>query len=50
MQLNAIEGHFEWEIAFPPRDVDIKSIRAKFEEKGRLTVRAGRHAIGFIIS
>ncbi|KAJ6588315.1 hypothetical protein B0H19DRAFT_922985 [Mycena capillaripes] len=34
--------HFEWEIVFPPRDVDITSIRAKFEEQGRLTVRAGR--------
>ncbi|KAF8208186.1 hypothetical protein K438DRAFT_1575054 [Mycena galopus ATCC 62051] len=34
--------HFEWEIVFPPRDVDITSIRAKFEEEKLLTVRAGR--------
>ncbi|KAJ7178057.1 hypothetical protein C8R46DRAFT_943005 [Mycena filopes] len=34
--------HFEWEIVFPPQDVDIASISAKFDARGRLTVNAGR--------
>ncbi|KAJ6463935.1 hypothetical protein C8R45DRAFT_840662 [Mycena sanguinolenta] len=36
--------HFEWEVVFAPRDVDVTSIRAKFEEEGILTIRAGRSA------
>ncbi|KAJ7896885.1 hypothetical protein B0H13DRAFT_1623656 [Mycena leptocephala] len=28
--------HFELEIVFPPHDIDITSIRAKFEVQGRL--------------
>ncbi|KAJ7721029.1 hypothetical protein B0H16DRAFT_1603555 [Mycena metata] len=34
--------HFEWEIVFPPQDVDIKSICAKFDAQGHLTVSAAR--------
>ncbi|KAJ7924543.1 hypothetical protein B0H13DRAFT_1601575 [Mycena leptocephala] len=34
--------HFEREIVFPPHDIDITSIRAKFEVQGRLIVSAGR--------
>ncbi|KAJ7253034.1 hypothetical protein B0H12DRAFT_1017707 [Mycena haematopus] len=36
--------HFEWEVVFAPRDVDIAGIRAKFQDGGVLTVRAGRRA------
>jgi hypothetical protein len=42
--VNAIEGHFEWEIVFPPHDIDITSIRAKFEVQGLLVVSAGRRS------
>ncbi|KAJ7625101.1 hypothetical protein DFH06DRAFT_979549 [Mycena polygramma] len=38
-----VDCHFEWEIVFPPQDVDLASIRAKFEH-GRLVVSAGRRS------
>ncbi|KAJ7704394.1 hypothetical protein B0H17DRAFT_1224401 [Mycena rosella] len=34
--------HFEWEIAFRPKDVNLAAIRAKFGVQGRLTISAGR--------
>ncbi|KAJ6613605.1 hypothetical protein B0H10DRAFT_1805231 [Mycena sp. CBHHK59/15] len=37
--------HYEWQITFPPHDVDISTIRAKFDAQGRLTVSAGRRAL-----
>ncbi|KAJ7337415.1 hypothetical protein DFH08DRAFT_783742 [Mycena albidolilacea] len=35
--------HFEWEIVFPPGEVDITKINAQFEG-GHLNVRAGRRS------
>ncbi|KAJ7201036.1 hypothetical protein GGX14DRAFT_465516 [Mycena pura] len=37
-----IDCHYEWEISFPEHDVDMTSIRAKFDDKGRLYVSAER--------
>ncbi|KAL0953115.1 hypothetical protein HGRIS_004384 [Hohenbuehelia grisea] len=34
--------HYEWEIAFPPRDVDMGSVHAKFESDGRLVINIRR--------
>ncbi|KAJ7151390.1 hypothetical protein C8R43DRAFT_886893 [Mycena crocata] len=42
LETDCDEGHFEWEIAFPPNDIDVSAIRAKFDVQGRLTVSAGR--------
>ncbi|KAJ7291281.1 hypothetical protein C8J57DRAFT_1272123 [Mycena rebaudengoi] len=40
-----VDCHYEWQIVFSPRDVDMSSIRAKFEDaQSRLTVSAGRRA------
>lgn len=36
-----LTAHYEWEIAFPPRDVDMSSIRVKFAG-GHITIRARR--------
>nr|GAT44428.1 predicted protein [Mycena chlorophos] len=35
--------HYEWEVAFPAKDVNMSSIRAKFDGKGRLSVEACRY-------
>ena len=35
-------GHYEWEIAFAPYDVDMASVKAKFEPGGRLLITVAR--------
>ncbi|TRM64560.1 hypothetical protein BD626DRAFT_400932 [Schizophyllum amplum] len=34
--------HYEWEIAFAPYDVDMGSVKAKFEPGGRLLITVAR--------
>ncbi|KAI5828142.1 hypothetical protein K523DRAFT_245227 [Schizophyllum commune Tattone D] len=34
--------HYEWEIAFAPYDVDMASVKAKFEPGGRLLITVAR--------
>ena len=35
-------GHYEWHISFPPSDVDIGAVHAKFHQDGRLTIDVKR--------
>ena len=35
-------GHYEWQVSFPPRDIDASSIRAKFESNGNLVIDVPR--------
>ncbi|KAJ7628413.1 hypothetical protein FB45DRAFT_834338 [Roridomyces roridus] len=37
--------HYEWEIVFPPEDVQLSTIRAKFSAEGHLSVSAGRRRL-----
>ncbi|KAG6873467.1 hypothetical protein C0995_015170 [Termitomyces sp. Mi166 len=40
--------HYEWQICFAPRDVDLSAVQAKFESSGHLTIDVRRvvgHAI-----
>ncbi|KAF9534004.1 hypothetical protein CPB83DRAFT_782665 [Crepidotus variabilis] len=34
-------AHYEWQVSFPPRDVDLSRVQARFENGG-LTVRVPR--------
>jgi len=36
------ESHYEWQISFPPSDVDIRAVHAKFQKDGRLTIDVKR--------
>jgi len=36
------ESHYEWHISFPPSDVDIRAVHAKFQQDGRLTIDVKR--------
>jgi len=36
------ESHYEWQIIFPPYDVDIRAVHAKFQQDGRLTIDVKR--------
>lgn len=36
-------GHYEWQITFPPRDIDMNSVHAKFDENEKtLTIDVRR--------
>ncbi|KAF8895989.1 hypothetical protein BD779DRAFT_1433094 [Infundibulicybe gibba] len=35
-------SRYEWNIAFPPRDVNISDVQAKFDTDGRLTIDVHR--------
>jgi hypothetical protein len=35
-------GHYEWQISFPPADVDLRAVQAKFHPDGRLTIDVKR--------
>ena len=35
-------GHYEWQISFPPSDVDIRAVQAKFHQDGLLTIDVKR--------
>lgn len=37
-------GHYEWQIRFAPRDIDMNSIRALFDDNGYLTINVQRRA------
>ncbi|KAF9463962.1 hypothetical protein BDZ94DRAFT_1163053 [Collybia nuda] len=30
--------HYEWQISFPPHDIDMSSVHAKFEANGHLVI------------
>jgi len=36
------ESHYEWQISFPPLDVDIRAVHAKFHPDGCLTIDVRR--------
>jgi len=36
------ESHYEWQISFPPADVDLRAVQAKFHPDGRLTIDVKR--------
>jgi hypothetical protein len=40
--LTLYPGHYEWQISFPPADVDIRAVHAKFHQDGRLTIDVKR--------
>ncbi|KAJ3516564.1 hypothetical protein NLJ89_g1030 [Agrocybe chaxingu] len=42
------ECHFEWQISFPPYDVDIAKVQAKFDPDGRLTIAVTRRPKGAV--
>ncbi|KAJ7056953.1 hypothetical protein C8F01DRAFT_992154 [Mycena amicta] len=35
--------HYEWEVAFPPKDVNMGSLCARLDGEGRLSVKASRY-------
>jgi len=39
---NPYTAHFEWQISFPPHDVDLSKVQAKFDPDGCLTIRVPR--------
>jgi len=39
---NSYTAHFEWQISFPPHDVDLSKVQAKFDPDGCLTIRVPR--------
>ena len=43
-------GHYEWQISFPPSDVDIRAVHAKFHPDGRLTIDVKRRHYFWICS
>lgn len=36
------ESHYEWQISFPPRDVDMSAVHARFDETKNLTIDVRR--------
>ncbi|KAF8150154.1 hypothetical protein B0H34DRAFT_666425 [Crassisporium funariophilum] len=38
------ESHYEWQISFPPYDIDITAVHAKFDPDGRLTIDVKRRS------
>lgn len=40
--LTLLLAHYEWQISFPPYDVDLSKVQAKFDPDGRLTIRVPR--------
>jgi hypothetical protein len=42
----AVAGHYEWQISFEPNDVDMTTIRAKFDVDGHLTIHIPRVSEG----
>jgi hypothetical protein len=35
-------GHYEWQISFPPYDIDMAAVHARFDPEGRLTLDVRR--------
>ena len=35
-------GHYEWQVALPPREVDLGAVRARFGEDGTLVIDVPR--------
>ncbi|PPQ80288.1 hypothetical protein CVT25_003685 [Psilocybe cyanescens] len=38
------ECHYEWQISFPPHDIDMGAVHARFDPDGRLTLEVRRRA------
>ncbi|KDR68506.1 hypothetical protein GALMADRAFT_78354 [Galerina marginata CBS 339.88] len=38
------EYHYEWQISFPPHDIDMGAVHARFDPDGRLTLEVRRRA------
>ncbi|KJA29995.1 hypothetical protein HYPSUDRAFT_126436 [Hypholoma sublateritium FD-334 SS-4] len=38
------ECHYEWQISFPPYDIDMSAVHARFDPDGRLTLDVKRRS------
>jgi hypothetical protein len=42
VEIYPVAGHYEWQISFPPYDIDMSAIQAKFESNGHLYIDVRR--------